>query len=695
MNRLRDALSPYLLQHAKNPVFWFPWGPEALALAEKEDKPILLSIGYSACHWCHVMERESFENADIAAIMNEHFVSIKVDREQRPDLDQIYQMVVQLMGRNGGWPLTVFLTPDRRPFFGGTYFPPIEKYGMPAFPTVLLAIAEAYKNERSDILAQANELTQAIEKTLAPPRDPGSELVQGNAPNIAYRTELLAQSANRLGRNFDDVNGGFGSRPKFPNPSALELLLRAHVGGDAESGARVKTALMKMRSGGVYDQLGGGFHRYSTDERWLVPHFEKMLYDNAQLLRLYADGARAFENDGMRDTCADIVSYLEREMTRDDGVFYAAQDADSEGEEGTFFVWTPKEIAEALSNDAELTERVVAYFGVTEEGNFEKTGASVLSRNVNESSDGKDVETAERALFAVREKRPKPFRDEKILTSWNAMTIGALAEASVACVKPEWMERAARAFECLWSIAVTGEPTAPRVKRLALGKRAEGTGFLDDYALLADAALDLYEVTGDPSFAERADALARGMIRWFYRENEGFSFTPEDGEGLIVRPRDTHDGAVPSATAVACRVLARSGERANDAFTILAERELLRLAADVGRNPMGHAHAIGTIDRLVRGAVAIALVGDRESAAMRDLAAAVFAHYIPRRTIVWIDPSAPASIRAAGSYATGKVTTGDVTTQGAEAPRAFVCVGRTCLPPVTTALALHAALSTA
>ncbi len=706
-NRLAESVSPYLLQHATNPVDWFPWGDEALSRARELDRPILLSIGYSACHWCHVMERESFSNADLAAFMNERFVSIKVDREERPDLDQIYQLVVQLMGRNGGWPLTVFMTPDCQPFFGGTYFPPEDKYGMPGFRKLLEAIAESYATERPALLEQAQEITRGIGKVLAPPSAASSGANGGQA--VAFKRDLLAQSAARLARSWDDENGGFGTRPKFPNVSALDLFVCAYGNaGDAPSGVRVSTVLAKMRAGGVYDQLGGGFHRYSTDAVWLVPHFEKMLYDNAQLLQLYADGARLFPDASHALTCEEIVDYLAREMTREDGVFFAAQDADSAGEEGTFFVWKPAQVKDAVAGDTFATDVAVRAYGINESGNFEESGASVLSRSASvgnialavgapASRVSEALGNASRAMFAARELREKPFRDEKVLTSWNAMTIGALADAGMACQRPEWVAAAERAFARLWEIAVvpideaSSDPDAslPRLRRLALGPRVQGSGFLDDYALFANAALELYEATGAPTYAARADALTRSMIRFFYRENEGFAFTPAGGEALIVRPRDIHDGAVPSATSVACRVLVRSAERANDAWATLAERELMRLAGDLAKTPMAHAHAIATVDRLVRGATSIVLVGAANSEALRALARVVHSRYVPNRAIVWVDPDDVASVRAGGTFAHGKTAGKD------GEPNAYVCVGRTCLPPESSPGSLTSALDEA
>src|SRR5580658_8485744 len=364
-NRLAGEASPYLQQHADNPVDWYPWGPEALEKAKREDKPILLSIGYSACHWCHVMERESFEDEAIASAMNASFVSVKVDREERPDLDHVYQLVVQLMGRSGGWPLTVFLTPDQKPFFGGTYFPPADRYGMPGFPKVLQAVWEAYRTRREEVDDQSAKLTHAIEQVAADETHAVADEAGASASGPGASAALVAEAGKKLASRFDRVHGGFGHRPKFPNTMSLDVLLRT---GQKEL---VRKALDAMRAGGIWDHLGGGFHRYSTDERWLVPHFEKMLYDNALLLRLYADAWRVTGEPLYAETARSIAAYLAREMTAPDGGFYATQDADSDGEEGKFFVWTPAEIDAACGDDDDAARAAKAAFDVTDAGNFE------------------------------------------------------------------------------------------------------------------------------------------------------------------------------------------------------------------------------------------------------------------------------------------------------------------------------------
>ncbi len=684
-NRLAQEASPYLQQHASNPVDWFPWGPEALEKAKREDKPILLSIGYSACHWCHVMERESFENADIAQQMNEDFVSVKVDREERPDLDQIYQLVVQLMGRSGGWPLTVFLTPDQKPFFGGTYFPPDDKHGLPGFPKILRAIADAYRDRRDEVDLQASELTLAIGKVTAP--DPKKE-------SAALGPDLLARAAGKLSGRFDDQNGGFGSRPKFPNTMGLDILLRRGVEEkDERALSRVKLALEAMRHGGIYDHLGGGFHRYSTDATWLVPHFEKMLYDNALLLRLYVDGFRATGEALFADTARDIGSYVAREMTDESGGFYATQDADSEGHEGKFFVWSPEEITSALGADEALTKLVFTYFGVTDDGNFEDSGRTVLHEDaslaklgVKFGMGGTEVATAlaaaKKKLFDVREKRIKPFRDEKILASWNGLMIGALAEAAHTLEDEALLTLAERAYAFIKKTLVTQDG---RVLRHVKGGVVKGPGFLDDHAFVASAALDLYEATGKPGYVADARRIADALLAHFSDEEDGgFFFTADDGEDLILRAKDPFDHAIPSGASIAGSVLLRLGALTDAKYTKPGETELELLAPVAIDNPFGMGQTICALDRLVRGSVDIVLVGDREDPRTRALVREAYRAYLPNRTIAWLSPSDPESRAACAVLAEGKAAK--------EMPVAYVCKGRTCSLPVTEPAELAALL---
>jgi hypothetical protein len=677
-NRLAREVSPYLLQHAGNPVDWYPWGEEALARARAEDKPILLSIGYSACHWCHVMERESFEDGETAALMNALFVNVKVDREERPDLDQVYQLVVQLMGRGGGWPLTVFLSPDQKPFFGGTYFPPEPRYGMPSFRSVLVALAEAYRDRRGDVLEQAQELAVAIASVGR------GEPAEGGAP---LGPDLLERAARKLVARFDDTHGGFGTAPKFPNTMALEVLLRrGALEGDARAVERFRLALDRMREGGLVDQLGGGFHRYSTDAEWLVPHFEKMLYDNALLLRTYVDGWRHAGREAWADTARRTVAWLLGEMQDARGGFYASQDADSEGEEGKFFVWRPDEVRAELAGDDEATRVALACFGVTEEGNFEKSGASVL--HVARPASAEESAALERArlrLLEARAKRPKPFRDEKILASWCSLAVSALADAAMAMGEPAWLDAAKRAFAFLERTLVVRDAGGVRALRLAKDDVAKGQGFLDDHAYLACAALDLYEATGEPRHVELACALAETILARFGDGEGGFFFSPDDGEALLARSQDTYDQAVPSGAAMAALALARLGALRGGRFEEEARRAAERLGPPAVGNPFAHAQSVLVADRLVRGSVDVVLVGPRDDARTVALARAAFRAYLPNRTLAWIDPTDPASTDAAPALAEGK--------PARPAPAAYVCWGRTCSLPVETPAELTALLA--
>jgi uncharacterized protein len=685
-NRLARSTSPYLLQHAKNPVDWYPWGPEALDKARREDKPILLSIGYAACHWCHVMERESFEDEAIARLMNELFVSIKVDREERPDLDQIYQLVVQLMGRGGGWPLTVFLTPDQRPFFAGTYFPPADRHGMPGFPKVLQALAEAYQDRRGEVAEQAAEITEAIAKVSRAP----------SGGPAAIDQDVLRKASRKLLGRFDDRNGGFGHRPKFPNTMSLDVLLRrGAIEGDRIAKESVQIALDRMRAGGIWDHLRGGFHRYSTDERWLVPHFEKMLYDNALLLRLYVDGYRVFGDVAYAETAREIVGYLFSEMRDSEhgGAFFASQDADSEGHEGRFFVFTPQDLRDAVGANPRLFDVAKQHFGITEEGNFEESGRTVLSavRSIERVAATLDLsldearsllDEARRRMLAFRERRPRPQRDDKVLASWNGLLLGALADAGCALGEPSWISAARQAFATIEH----GLVKDGRVGRyLKDGKAAAtGPGFLDDHAYLGNAALDLYEATSEPRYVYVAEAIAAKMIEHHWdRDGGGFFFAPSDGEALIARTKDAFDQAIPSGPAMAALLCLRLGSLANPRLTEKGEKQLDLVAGAALDNPMGMGQVVLGLDRLVNGSTDVVVVGPHPLA--EPFVAAAHRVYLPNRTIAWVDPNDGASLTAARALTQGKAgEPGKVV--------AYVCRGRTCSLPITEPEALTAML---
>jgi uncharacterized protein len=686
-NRLAREASAYLRQHAHNPVDWHPWGDEAFERARREDKPLLVSIGYSACHWCHVMERESFDDEATALLMNTSFINVKVDREERPDVDQIYQTVVQLMQRGGGgWPLTVFLTPDGRPFFAGTYFPPERRHGMPSFVEVLNAVSDAYLERRADVDGQAAELVGVLAKVLAPA-----------AGGAGAGPDPLGRAAAALSRRFDDQHGGFGGRPKFPNTMGLEVLLRhAHAAVDLEAAGRVRKALDAMRAGGVYDHLGGGFHRYSTDERWLVPHFEKMLYDNALLLRLYVDAGRALGEPRYLQVGRDVAAYLLREMKSPGGAFYATQDADSEGEEGKFFVFRPEEVTQILAGDPLARDAALAHYGVREGGNFEHTGATVLSsalpaaeiaRALGQSEPEIEaaLERARDALFEARETRPKPFRDEKLLACWNGLAIGALAELGAATGEDDWVRAAEGAFAHLDALLVEGG----RVARYAtLGGHVARPGFLDDQADLANAALDLYEATGSPAYALKARELADALLAHFADPSgPGFFFSPDDGPPTIVRVRDQFDQATPSGSAMAATLLLRLGSLFGDRYEAPARAYLESIADDAADNPLGMGQLVCAVDRLVRGSIEVVIVGARGDARTDALRRASLSAYLPNRVLALVDPADPFSLEAAPELAAGKPA------GPGGAPLAYVCRGRVCSAPLASPEALRAALA--
>ncbi len=550
-NRLTHETSLYLLQHANNPVNWYPWGDEAFAAARERDLPVLLSVGYSSCHWCHVMERESFENAEIADLMNQLFISIKVDREERPDVDSVYMTAVQAMTGHGGWPMTVFLTADGVPFYGGTYFPPEDRGGLPAFPRVLTTIADAFKTRRADVLYGGRQLLDRINQTFASSR--GAEPL----------TDALLRSAfDQLTRQFDDKSGGFGLQPKFPQPTTLEFLLRYHHRTGAPLALEMlELTLDKMAAGGMYDQIGGGFHRYSTDAFWLIPHFEKMLYDNALLARLYTHAYQATRNPAYSKVAQGILDYALREMRHPDGGFFAAQDADSEGVEGKFFVWRPEQLARALgTKDAEV---VADYFGVVNEGNFEgmtvlsvpHDPAEVASRHSMSLHELESlIDSASAKLLKERSRRIPPLTDTKIITSWNGLMLAAMAEAAAVFGRDDYLDAARDNASFILEHMVRDG----RLRRTDGDSQNGAQGFLDDYSHFIDGLLTLHSSDGDARWLIQAERLARRAVALFWDPLRGrFYDTGSDQENLIVRPRDVTDNAMPSGHSMISDVLIR------------------------------------------------------------------------------------------------------------------------------------------
>jgi len=667
VNRLIRETSPYLLQHAHNPVDWYPWGPEALDRARRENKPILLSIGYSACHWCHVMERESFEDERIAALMNEHYVCIKVDREERPDLDHIYMSAVQMLTGRGGWPLTVFLTPNGEPFWGGTYFPPVDRHGMAGFPRVLLGVSEAYRTK-------PDQIRESVEQILAGLRQSERTTAAGDAP-----ADLPVAAARELARHYDDRHGGIGDAPKFPNTMVFSLFLRAwHATRERHFLDMVTTTLRTMAAGGINDQIGGGFHRYSVDAQWLVPHFEKMLYDNALLVRLYLEGYQATGDESFARVVRETLDYVRREMTHPDGGFYAAQDADSEGVEGKFFVWTPEEVTTVIGTEA--AEIVCRFYDVTPEGNFEHK--SILHRTLDLDQTarlfGKPVAEVERivadarnALLAARSRRVPPARDEKILTSWNALMISAFAEAAKVLGEPVYREAAERAVRFVRAHLHRDG----RFLRTWTAGESKLDAYLDDHAFLLNALLDVFEDDADSSLLREATALGTALIdRFEDREGGGFFFTASDHEALVHRSKPAFDGSIPSGNSAAVQGLLRLHHYAGDErFLAAAERALTAFQSGMVKNPFGFANMIAALDFHVRRPREIVIVGGVSDPDVRALAARVHGAYVPNKTLAIVDPDQGTVL----PIAAGKPRIDDRAT-------AYVCHRYTCSAPVTT-----------
>ncbi len=562
MNRLQYETSPYLLQHAHNPVDWYAWKPEAFERARAEDKPILVSIGYSTCHWCHVMERESFEDVQVAAFMNEHFINIKVDREERPDVDQIYMEACQAISGNGGWPLNCFLTPDGRPFFAGTYYPPRPAHNRPSWPQLMQYISEAFQTRRSEVEDQANQLTEAVSKS-------DSVFLKTDAllapAEKRFTREVAANIYNGLRQQFDTRYGGFGGAPKFPGAMALRYLLDFHfLTGEAESLAHLKLSLEKMIMGGIYDQIGGGFARYSTTRDWLVPHFEKMLYDNALLVGLLADAYRLDADPLYKETIEDTLAFIKREMTSPEGGFYSALDADSEGVEGRFYVWKKQEVDEILGEDAALFN---TFFGISETGNWE--GVNILNRKQRLSGFAREqgmaeeqaritLEKARRRLFAEREKRIRPGLDDKVLLGWNALMATAYCKAFAALGDPEYLETAERNIRFL--IRKFGAEKEPALFHTYKDGQAQYDAFLEDYALLIEALLELYSVNFDTGLLQQAARYADYLIGQFLDpDSKLFYFTGAQQQDIILRRKDLYDSATPSGNSTMVHNLHRLG----------------------------------------------------------------------------------------------------------------------------------------
>ena len=659
-NRLAQETSPYLLQHADNPVDWYPWGEEALEKARDEDKAILLSVGYSACHWCHVMAHESFENPEIAAQMNERFVNIKVDREERPDIDALYMASVQAMTGHGGWPMTVFLMPDGKPFYGGTYFPPSDRGGMPGFPRVMQGVYEAYQHRRDEVEQSADRLADRL-----------TEVFRGELPPGALRPQLFDEALDNLERQYDTTNGGFAGAPKFPAAMTVDLLLRIHhrTGSDAAL-AMANHTLDRMARGGLYDQIGGGFHRYTVDAIWLVPHFEKMLYDNGLLADVYLLAFQATGEAFYRTIAEETLDYVLGEMTSPEGGFYSTQDADTEGQEGKFFVWRPDEVRDVLGDDA---DDVIALLGLTERGNFE--GSNVLSiPNQEDRTRWRDERFAplRQRLYEARAKRTQPGRDDKILTSWNGLMMRAFANGAWILDSERYRDAAAANARFLRANLQRQGALLHTYK----DGEARIDGFLEDYAFLIDGLLALYRATFAPEWIEWAKDLARKAIEEYYDADEGaFYDTAAGGEQLITRPRDPFDNATPSGNSVIADSLVRLSHLVGDVeFNRLARSVLEEHVGIAAQHPHGLSRLLAGADFATGPSAEVAVIGAKDDPGRQELLAALTGEYLPRVVVAAAEPRDDAAetveLLLARELVDGKAA-------------AYVCINHACQMPVT------------
>jgi uncharacterized protein len=679
-NRLARETSPYLLQHADNPVDWYPWGEDAFERARAEDRPILLSIGYSACHWCHVMEHESFEDEETARLMNDRFINVKVDREERPDVDSIYMTAVQSMTGHGGWPMTVFLTPDGSPFYGGTYFPPEPRHGLPSFRQLLGAIADAFHTRRDEVDRSAAGLRETLEQSTRL-RDPATTLAN----------TILDDAYRGLAARHDARFGGFGGAPKFPQPMSLEFLLRHHARtGEPAALEMLSHTLRRMARGGMYDQVGGGFHRYSVDAHWLVPHFEKMLYDNALLTRLYLYAYQATGDEEFRRVAEHVISYVRREMTSPEGGFYSAQDADSEGEEGKFYVWSEGEIDRVLGpEDGRLFRR---YYGVTAAGNFE--GRNILHVESDVAAVAADagvtpqeleevLERGRSALYQARSGRVWPARDDKVLTSWNAMMLQALAVGARVLDDREYRDAAVRNAEFLLNALRPGGA----LKRTWRAGTAHIDAFLEDHALLADALLSLYEATFDPRWVREARQLGDRILDRFWDEQSGMFYDAAvGGEALVVRPRDVDDNATPSGNSAATHMLLRLAAFTGEPrYERVASRVLRDMGGLLQRAPLAFGHLLAALDFHLATPQEVAIVGDPGAPDTRALLDVVGEAYRPNTILALTAPDPDEAVIATIPLLADRPALDGRAT-------AYVCQRFTCRSPVTSPAALRAEL---
>ncbi len=682
MNKLKDEQSPYLLQHADNPVDWYPWGEEAFEKAAREDKPVLLSIGYSTCHWCHVMEHESFEDEEVAALMNESIVSIKVDREERPDIDNIYMMVCQILSQGGcGWPLNIIMTPDKKPFFAATYIPKENRFGRMGMLDLIPKLANVWKNNRDEILRSANDVTGALKKVTDGSAVEGYEQPDKNTLKKAYE---------QLSTRFDSENGGFGDAPKFPVPHNLIYLLRYHRRtGDDRALYMVTKTLDEMRLGGVYDHVGFGFHRYSTDKRWFLPHFEKMLYDQALLAMAYTEAYQLTGKEDYKRVAKEIFAYVLRDMTSPEGGFYSAEDADSEGEEGKFYLWSKKEVTDILGEkDGSLVSGI---YNLSEKGNYteEATGErkpvnifylDESYEKIAEKLDFTKKELHEKLdglrdrLFRVREKRVHPSKDDKILTDWNGLMIAALSKASVVFDDQSYSEAAAKAVKFINENLFIDSRLQHRYRGGESGIKAN----LDDYAFFVWGLIELYEATFRTEYLKQAVDLNNEMIDYFWDDEKGgFYFTPGDGEQLIVRQKEIHDGALPSGNSVAMMNLLRIGRMtANTALEQKANEHAKAFSGSLNKIPISHSMHMVALDFALGDTFEIVIVGEYSADDTKNMQKALGDEYIPNKVVLFKDASADHGLGEIAPFTQDQDTMNGKTT-------AYVCRNYVCELPVT------------
>ena len=673
-----------------NPVDWYPWGEEAFARARDRNVPIFLSIGYSSCHWCHVMEKESFEDVEIAKLLNDNFVSIKVDREERPDVDQIYMKAVQAMTGAGGWPLSVFLTPSLEPFYGGTYFPPVSRQGIPGFAHLLRNISDAWKKDRKNILESSKQIRAALAESSAL----DSSIVDENALDACF---------SELARYYDEEYGGFGSAPKFPTPSNLFFLMRYYLRNGTQAALTMVTkTLLEMSQGGIYDQIGGGFHRYSTDRRWLIPHFEKMLYDNALLSTALTEVYQITGDERFEKIARETLDYVRSEMTSSEGGFYSAQDADSPQGEGMFYAWNQDEVRRALrlnslaDFDEKAIDAIIIYFGLDQEGNFED-GHSVLTARKEIQSIANErgldperlkdlISRAKKILYAERQKRPKPLTDDKILTGWNGLMISSFSKASQVFRESKYCDTATKAANfILQNLKITCVNGPIELKRRVRDGEVKGTGVLEDYAYFGNALLDLYETSFDPQILREGVSICESMVKFFYDEKHGGFFEArKDIPNLIVRTKEGFDGAIPSANSIAALFSLRVGEvTSNEKYREIAKKCIESYARTIEVAPSSHTELLCVLDYITGGQREIVISGDLSHTTTKDLVNELRARFMPNAVVVHANPELLKSV---------PMLEGRIQEPG-QPPRVYVCKSYSCKLPASDVPELRNALT--